>query len=58
MEGVNTLIISQEEMVRAVNKYLNELMFSHELGNARAISVRQKGARLENRFIIEIKKPE
>jgi hypothetical protein len=58
MEGTNLLIISQEEMVRAINKYLDELIFSQELGSAKAISVRQKGARLENRFIIEIQNPE
>jgi hypothetical protein len=47
MVGENTFILNQAEMVRA-------LMFSSEKGNARVGSVRQKGAHLENVFIIEI----
>ena len=54
MVGENTFIINQAEMVRAMNKYLNELMLSSERGNARVVSVRQKGAQLENAFVIEI----
>jgi hypothetical protein len=54
MVGENTLIINQDEMVRAMNKYFNDLILSSDRGNARVISVRQKGAHLENVFIIEI----
>jgi hypothetical protein len=54
MVGENTLIINKDEMIRAMNKYFNELMLSSEKGNTRVISVRQKGAPVGNDFIIDL----
>ena len=55
MVGKNTLIINQGEMVRAINMYFKQLVGScGERGYAEVVSVRQKGAQMQQEFIIEI----
>jgi hypothetical protein len=54
MEGKNTLVISSAEMTRAVNHYFKELTTLDGRGDSIVISVRQKGAKVESPFIIEI----
>jgi hypothetical protein len=54
MRGKNTFIISPEEMKRAVEKYFKELIGVMERENSIVMSVRQKGAKPESPFIIEI----
>jgi len=55
MVGKNTLIINQAEMVRAINMYFEKLVFSDsQRGYSKIISVRQKGAQLQQVFVIEI----
>lgn len=54
MVGKNTLIISPEEMVRAINKYFKDLIGVLEREDAVVVNVRQKGAPQKNPFIIDI----
>lgn len=54
MVGKNTLIISPEEMVRAINKYFKDLIGVLEREDAIVVNVRQKGAPQKNPFIIDI----
>lgn len=58
MVGKNTLIISPEEMIRAINKYFKDLVGVLERENAVVVKVRQKGAPQINPFIIEIEEKE
>jgi hypothetical protein len=54
MVGKNTLIISEEEMLRAVNLYFKELVSFGARDDSVVKSVRQKGAVKGRPFILEI----
>jgi hypothetical protein len=55
MEGKNQLVISQAEMVRAMELYFRDMILSpSHRGNTKVTSVRQKGAQLQKDFIIEL----
>lgn len=59
MLGKNKLILSQAEMVRAIEIYFKEMVISPtHRGTTKISSVRQKGAQLQNDFIIELEEAE
>ena len=60
MVGRNTLVINQEEMLRALNMYFKELLESNgscgidHRGNTRVISVKQVGAQPAKPFVLTL----
>jgi hypothetical protein len=59
MLGKNKLILSQAEMVRAIELYFKDMIPSpSHRGNTKVISVRQKGAQLHQEFIVELEEKE
>jgi hypothetical protein len=55
MVGKNQLIINQAEMVRAMELYFRDMIPSpSHRGTTKISSVRQKGAQLQQEFIIEL----
>ena len=60
MVGRNTLIINQEEMLRAMNMYFRELIESNDSHgtdhrwNTRVVSIKQVGAQQAKPFVLTL----
>lgn len=53
MFGENTLVISQEEMLRAIKHYHEDLFSGWgKVGNADIVDIKQKGAKPDQPYII------